>query len=76
LSSTRQANQHHVKPAGESAGQSLNRVFERYTLSNDIPGQLSNFGGEQAGWGPLELTNYGFDLRIHNFARVIKNPCR
>jgi transposase len=29
LSSTRQANQHHVTPAGESAGQSLNRVFKR-----------------------------------------------
>jgi hypothetical protein len=34
LSSTRQANQHHVKPAGESAGQPLNRVFERYTRRN------------------------------------------
>ena len=45
-------------------------------LSNDILGQLSNFGGEQAAWGPLELTNYGFDLRIHNFAHIIRNPCR
>ena len=34
-----------------------------------------NFGGEQAAWGPLELTNYGFDVRIHNFARTINNPC-
>src|ERR1035441_7395559 len=32
LSSTRQANHHHVKPAGDSAGQPLNRVFERYRL--------------------------------------------
>ena len=32
LRSTRQANQHHVKPVGESAGQPLNRVFERYNL--------------------------------------------
>ncbi len=32
MSSTRQANQHHVKLAGEGAGQPLNRVFERYTL--------------------------------------------
>ena len=47
-----------------------------WALTNDIPGQLSNFGGEQAGWGPLELTNYGFDLRYHNFAHVIKNPCQ
>ena len=40
-----------------------------------MPNQISNFGGEQAGWGPIELTNYGFDLRYHNFARVIRNPC-
>jgi hypothetical protein len=33
LSSTRQANQHHLKPAGESAGQPLNRVFERYRIA-------------------------------------------
>jgi hypothetical protein len=46
-----------------------------WALTNDIPGQLSNFGGEQAAWGPLELTNYGFDLRYHNFAHIIKNPC-
>jgi len=35
-----------------------------WALTIDIPGQLSNFGGEQAAWGPLELTNYGFDLDI------------
>ncbi len=46
-----------------------------WALTNDIPGQLSNFGGEQAAWGPLELTDYGFDLRYHNFARAINNPC-
>ena len=34
-----------------------------WALSNDMPGQLDNFGGEQAAWGPLELTDYGFDLR-------------
>jgi hypothetical protein len=44
-------------------------------LTNDMPNQISNFGGEQAGWGPLETTNYGFDVRIHNFARTIPNPC-
>ena len=38
LSSTRQANQHHVKPAGGSAGQSLNRVFERYRLCGGTSG--------------------------------------
>jgi len=45
-----------------------------WALTIDIPGQLSNFGGEQAAWGPLELTNYGFDARHHNFAHVIANP--
>jgi hypothetical protein len=44
-------------------------------LTNDIAGQLSNFGGEQAAWGPLELTNYGFDHRYHDFAHVITSPC-
>jgi hypothetical protein len=32
LSSTRQANQRHVTPAGERAGQPLNRVFEQYRV--------------------------------------------
>ena len=32
MSSTRPANHHHVKPAGDSAGQPLNRVFERYKV--------------------------------------------
>jgi hypothetical protein len=31
--------------------------------------------GEQAAWGPLELTDYGFDLRNHNFANSTTNPC-
>ena len=61
----------HLLPVNNLAGRHC-----AWALSNDIPGQLSNFGGEKAGWGPLELTNYGFDLRYHNFARIIKNPCR
>ena len=46
-------------------------------LSNDgLSNQLDNFGGEQAAWGPLEVTNYGFDTRIHNFASTpAANPC-
>jgi hypothetical protein len=44
-------------------------------LTNDMPNQLNNFGGEQAAWGPLEVTNYGFDTRIHNYARKLPNPC-
>ena len=47
-----------------------------WALTNDMPGQLDNFGGEQAGWGPLEKTDYGFDQRFHNFARTLpSNPC-
>jgi hypothetical protein len=46
-----------------------------WAMSNDLPNQLRNFGGEKAAWGPLELTNYGFDKRYHNFARQITNPC-
>jgi hypothetical protein len=46
-----------------------------WAASNDLPNQISNFGGEQAAWGPLELTDYGFDLRYHNFANTISNPC-
>jgi hypothetical protein len=33
LSNTLQADQHRATPAGESAGQSPNRVFERYTVN-------------------------------------------
>jgi len=47
-----------------------------WALSNDLPNQISNFGGEQAAWGPLLTTNYGFDTRIHNFASTpAANPC-
>ena len=34
LSGARQANHHHVKPAGDSAGQPINRVLERYRHAN------------------------------------------
>ncbi|MEA2251167.1 MAG: hypothetical protein QOG70_1409 [Solirubrobacteraceae bacterium] len=48
-----------------------------WALTNDgVPNEVSNFGGEQAGWGPLEKTDYGFDQRFHNFARTLPgNPC-
>jgi hypothetical protein len=49
-----------------------------WALTNDMPTDqtISNFGGEVAGWGPLETTNYGFDTRIHNYARTLNtNPC-
>jgi hypothetical protein len=43
---------------------------------NDLPNQITNFGGEKKAWGPLLLTNYGFDKRIHNFAsKPAANPC-
>ena len=60
----------HLLPVSNLGGQHC-----AWALTNNIPGQLSNFGGEKAAWGPLELTNYGFDLRFHNFAHVISNPC-
>jgi hypothetical protein len=48
-----------------------------WALTNDMPADqtISNFGGEQAAWGPIELTDYGFDKRFHNYARTISNPC-
>jgi len=47
-----------------------------WALSNDLPNQITNFGGEQAAWGPLLLVNYGFDKRFHNFAsKPAANPC-
>jgi hypothetical protein len=50
----------------------------RYALSDDgVPGEISNFGGEQAAWGNLLLTDYGFDSRYNNFASAImRSPCR
>ena len=48
-----------------------------WALSNDLPNQITNFGGEQAAWGSLLVTGYGFDTRIHNFASTpAANPCR
>jgi len=47
-----------------------------WALSNDLPNQITNFGGEQAAWGSLLLTDYGFDKRFHNFAsQPAANPC-
>jgi hypothetical protein len=58
----------HLLPSGRGCA---------WALSNDIPGQLSNFGGEQAAWGPLELTDYGAGfITYSNFASgVLSNPC-
>ena len=60
-----------VDPPGRRAGL---RGGCAWALSNDLPNQISNFGGEQAAWGPLLTTNYGFDTRIHNFARARAHP--
>ena len=48
-----------------------------WALSNDIPGQLNNFGGLQAAWGPLESTDFGggFVASFNNASEVIANPC-
>jgi hypothetical protein len=48
-----------------------------YALSNDLPNQISNFGGMRKAWGHLEFTNYGAgDIKTDNFAtRVMQNTC-
>jgi len=48
-----------------------------WALSNDIPGQLNDFGGLQAAWGPLESTDFGggFVASFNNASEVIANPC-
>jgi hypothetical protein len=48
LSSTRQANHHRVRPAGESADQPLNRVFEWYTKNVAFFGRPLNQSREGA----------------------------
>ena len=60
----------------DAYGPYTNEELVGRALSNDLPNQISNFGGEQAAWGPLLTTNYGFDTRIHNFASTpAANPC-
>jgi len=49
-----------------------------YALSNDLPNQISNFGGMTKAWGHLEFTNYGAvsGVKTDNFAtRVMRNTC-
>jgi hypothetical protein len=47
-----------------------------WSLSDDIPGQISNFGGERASYGPLYFVNYGFTTRTNNFnSGPFQNPC-
>jgi len=67
LSSTRQANQHHVKPAGGSAGQSLNRVFERYSLRWRA-GFLR--AGEYSALGPMVLV-----AERNRLSEFLQNAC-
>ena len=45
-----------------------------WTLSNDIPGQLDSFGGVQAAWGPLELTDFGGGFRRSTTTRARSSP--
>ena len=48
-----------------------------WTLSDDLPRQLSNFGGERAAWGPIEFTDFGLGfVAVDNFASAVQaNPC-
>jgi hypothetical protein len=49
----------------------------RLTAVERHPGQLDGFGGMQAAWGPLELTDggCGFLAFLNNASDVIDNPC-
>ncbi len=44
---------------------------------NNIPGQITGFGGEAKAWGRLEFTNYGGGvIKTDNFAgRLMRNTC-
>jgi restriction system protein len=59
LNSTRQANQHHVKLATESAGQPGNRVFERY-----------KFEDFSTCWPNEQLQAQGLVARVRNVVNV------
>jgi len=40
----------------------------RYTISDDLPNQISNYGGEVSSYGGLEMTSYGFASRFNNYS--------
>ena len=46
-------------------------------VGNNIPGQITGFGGEKKAWGHLEFTNYGGgDIKTDNFAGpLMQNTC-
>jgi hypothetical protein len=49
----------------------------QWYMGNNIPGQITGFGGEKKAWGHLEFTNYGGgDIKTDNFAgRLMRNTC-
>jgi hypothetical protein len=61
--STRQADHHHVKPAGESTSQRANRVFERYTV-------IDSFAPSTDPWARKVLTS--MVRHLHAFAREVE----
>jgi hypothetical protein len=44
MSGTRPANYHRIKPAGDSAGQALNRLFERHRIDPKIAAAIAAIG--------------------------------
>jgi hypothetical protein len=48
-----------------------------WALSQDLPNQISNFGGVHKAWGKLLFTNYGAgDIKTDNFStKVMSNTC-
>jgi hypothetical protein len=84
LSSIWPANQHRVKPAGDSAGQPLNRVFERYRMTQNSNPAVSRitcqectcctpFGTESLQPGHFGGQVVGVDVDMHS-ARSILEP--
>ncbi|MGN6380405.1 MAG: hypothetical protein ACTHNU_15745 [Gaiellales bacterium] len=48
-----------------------------WAVSDNLPNQISNFGGMRKAWGKLLFTNYGAgDIKTDNFStKVMNNPC-
>jgi len=69
LSSTRSANHDRVESAGDSAGQPLNRVFERHSIDRAI--RLSTAAAVLAVAGIAAYEGYSEDRDVETYAK----PC-
>ena len=79
MSSTRQANQRYVRPAGEGAGQPLNRIFERYRqwTRTNIRALVLRLARENPDWGYRrihgELAGLGAKVAASTVWEIRKN---